>query len=81
MDAIRPWGHHAIRMKLYYPLMKDAFWPSDGAQRVLFMDDPNAFLGRVLKGRERAQRGVPCSERRLPTMKSLKAVFGPSPQG
>ena len=62
-------------LKLYYPLMKDAFWPSDGAQRVLFMDDPNAFLGRVLKGRERAQRGVPCSERRLPTMKSLKAVF------
>ena len=29
MDAIRPWGHHAIRMK-------DAFWPWIMAVTVLF---------------------------------------------
>ena len=47
MDAIRPWGHHAIRMK-------DAFWPWAGS---VLLDDPNAYLGRVLKG-----RGVPNHE-------------------
>ena len=46
MGAIRPWGHHAIRMK-------DAFWPWMAHGRA-FCDDPNAYLGRVLKG-----RGVP----------------------
>jgi hypothetical protein len=45
MGSIRPWGHHAIRMK-------DAFWPWMAAS-CWTIQMPN-YLGRVLKG-----RGVP----------------------
>ncbi len=48
MDAIRPWGHQPC-----YP-DEGCFLAMDGS---VLLDDPNAYLGRVLKG-----RGVPNHE-------------------